>query len=331
MVWLQFIALAGCVVFAGVKLVKFGDIIAEKTGAGGIVIGITFLATVSSFPEAIVVITSGYIGDADLAIGTILGSNIFNLLIFAVLSFAIGAPFFYRLHKEHILVALFGALLTLMILIGIAIAPGLGHFFQAWRIGPVSILILLTYLVGTHLIFKHEMKNKPQDEAALYESTSHLRVYSGAFITTVILIISGIYLTRTADLIAKIPIGEVEIGATFVGSILLAVTTSLPELVISLAAVKMYLYDMAAANIMGSITFNSAIVFLADIFYQRGGILQSAALIHTMSGVFVIWGIGMVILGIVYRPRKGILRLGLSEWGIVLFYIFWVFLLLSFS
>ena len=316
--------------FAGAKLTKFGDIIAEKTGAGRIVIGVIFLAAVSSLPEAVVAITSGYIGDADLAIGTLLGSNMFNLLIFAVLSFAIGAPLFYRLRREHILTALLGALLTLMILIGIAAAPGLKHFFHAWRIGPVSILILLVYLVGMRFIFKHEMKNKLRDEAALYESTSHLKAYSGAFITAVIIVVSGIYLTRTADLIAKIPIGGVEIGATLIGSILLAMTTSFPELVISLAAVKMTLYDMAAANILGSNTFNCAMVFFADLFYQGGDILLPAALTHIISGLFVIIGTGAVILSLTYRSSRRILRLGWGEWGIVLFYIFWAILLLKF-
>lgn len=330
MIWLQFIALAGCVMFAGIKLVKYGDIIAERTGAGRIIIGIMFLAAVSSLPEAIVVITSGKIGEANLAVGTLLGSNMFNLLILAVLGLAIRAPLLYRLRKEHLLTASLGALLTLIILIGIVAAPGLEHFFHSWRIGPVSILILLVYLAGMHFIFKHEMKNKPQDKAARHEPISSLRVYSGAFITAVIIVIAGIYLTRTADSIAKIPIGEVEIGATLVGSILLALTTSLPELVISLAAVKMTLYDMAAANILGSITFNCAMIFLADIFYQGGDILLPAALTHIISGLFVTLGIGTVILSLTYRSSRRILRLGWGEWGITFFYVLWAVLLLRF-
>lgn len=327
MIWLQFIALAGCVVFAGVKLTKFGDMIAAKTGVGRVIIGIMLLSAISSLPEAVVVITSGYIGDADLAVGTLLGSNMFNLFILAVLGFSIGAPLFYKLRKEHILTALLGILLTLMILIGIITASKLEYFFHAWRIGPISILILFAYLAGMYFIFKHEMKSKPQGEAVHHEPLSNLKIYSGTFITAVIIVVAGIYLTRTADSIAKIPIGGVEIGATFAGSIFLALTTSLPELAISLAAVKMTLYDMAVANILGSIVFNCAMIFLADIFYQGGDILLPVTLIHIISGLFVVGGIGVVILSLTYRSGRRILRLGRGEWGITFFYILWTILL----
>jgi cation:H+ antiporter len=83
-VWLQFIACTAIIVFAGAKLSKYGDIIADLTGMGRMWIGVVLLASVTSLPELITGVSSVTLYDLpNIAVGDVLGSCMFNLLIIA--------------------------------------------------------------------------------------------------------------------------------------------------------------------------------------------------------------------------------------------------------
>ena len=86
LLWVEFIACTVAIVFAGARLSRYGDIIAEKTGLGRTWIGVVLLATVTSLPELVTGISSvTYAGFPDIAVGDVLGSCVFNLLILAIL------------------------------------------------------------------------------------------------------------------------------------------------------------------------------------------------------------------------------------------------------
>jgi Ca2+/Na+ antiporter len=83
---LGFIICALVIIYSGTKLSKYGDLIAEKTGMGKAWFGLVLMASVTSLPELITGISSIVIVDEpDLAVGDILGSCVFNLLILSIL------------------------------------------------------------------------------------------------------------------------------------------------------------------------------------------------------------------------------------------------------
>ncbi|MEK7789952.1 MAG: sodium:calcium antiporter, partial [Planctomycetota bacterium] len=82
--WFGFIVCTAVIVYSGTKLAKYGDIIAEKTGLGRMWIGVVLMASVTSLPELVTGISSvTYAGVPDIAVGDVLGSCVFNMLILA--------------------------------------------------------------------------------------------------------------------------------------------------------------------------------------------------------------------------------------------------------
>lgn len=91
-VWSSFAALGSVIVFAGPKLSKYGDAIAEKTGLERSWIGVILLALVTSLPEVATSATAALIDLPDVVFGNVFGSNLFNILIIAILDLSTPKP-----------------------------------------------------------------------------------------------------------------------------------------------------------------------------------------------------------------------------------------------
>ncbi len=92
MVWLQFVLTSAVIVYAAIQLTKYGDVIAIRTRLGGMFVGTLLLAGVTSLPEVLTTLSALGEGAPDLAAGNLLGSNMFNMLLLAVLDI---------LHSKH--------------------------------------------------------------------------------------------------------------------------------------------------------------------------------------------------------------------------------------
>ena len=109
LLWIEFLICTSLIVYSGTKLSKYGDIIAEKTGLGGTWIGVVLMASVTSFPELVTGISSvTYAGVPDIAVGDVLGSCVFNMLILAILDALYRPmPISAKAHHGHILICWF--------------------------------------------------------------------------------------------------------------------------------------------------------------------------------------------------------------------------------
>ncbi len=85
MIWLQFALTALIIVYAAYKLAEYGDVIAIRTGLGGMFIGTILLSLATSLPELLTTISSISQAVPSLAVGNILGSNMFNMLMLVIL------------------------------------------------------------------------------------------------------------------------------------------------------------------------------------------------------------------------------------------------------
>ena len=95
---------------------------------------------------------------------------------------------------------------------------------------------------------------------------------------------------------------------SFVGSLFLAISTSMPELVVTIAALRLGATDMAIADILGSNMFNITIIFAADIFYTKGSILSSVSHSHLITVAMVITATILVIIGLRFRRQRKLFR-----------------------
>jgi cation:H+ antiporter len=80
-----------------------------------------------------------------------------------------------------------------------------------------------------------------------------------------------------------------------------AITTSLPEIVVSLAAVRIGALDLGIGNVLGSNLFNMFILGLDDVFYRQGALLSQADRIHSVPIVAVMIMYGLFLVGLTYR------------------------------
>ncbi len=152
----------------------------------------------------------------------------------------------------------------------------------------------------------------------------------------------GIWLASLGDDISTIEVSfrgsVVPLGATFVGSFFIAFATSLPEVVVSLGAVRLGAVDMAVGNVMGSNIFNVAIISVADIFYTKGpvlalkkeihGVATSAG--HIMTALCAILLTGIVVIALIQEDRRGYTRFKLGWYTPVILVVYLLGLYLAF-
>ncbi|MGE5215807.1 MAG: sodium:calcium antiporter [Chloroflexota bacterium] len=302
--WLQFTLVTGVIVIAGTNLSKYGDVIAEKTGMGRTWVGIILMASVTSLPELITGVSSVTVFDLpNIAVGDIFGSCMFNLLILAAMDALSGpTPISAKAHQGHVLAASFGVLM-----LGIAaISLNAGRNLPAvgW-ISPASLAIFLLYAVAMRMIFLFEKKRIAEFVEQKVEIAHERRIslrqacirYAG---NAVLVVGAATYLPYLGDQIAEVT----GLGRTFVGSIFIALTTSLPELVVSVSALRLDAIDLVFGNLLGSNLFNLAILALDDVLYSQAPLFTTAAPGHIVTANAAMAMTAIAVIGLTYRVSK---------------------------
>lgn len=299
-----FVLCATVIFFAGKRLSFYGDLMAERTGMSKGWIGLILMASVTSLPELMVGISSSaFIQSADLAVGDILGSCAFNLGILAMLdAFTPNhKPLFGVASQTHMLNAGLGIILIAMA--GIAMFIPHDVAITPW-IALSSILFIIVYLVSIRVIYMNEQNHKEDMlqqvpfvlDAKDMPLKKIIRNYAG-FAT--IIIVAALALPFFAEHIAEIT----GLGKSFVGTFFLAASTSLPEIAVSIAAVRMGSIDLAVGNLLGSNIFNILILAIDDLFYHKGLLLKDASAFNLISVFSTIIMTAVVIIGLSYRAK----------------------------
>ncbi|MBI5893962.1 MAG: sodium:calcium antiporter [Deltaproteobacteria bacterium] len=330
LLWFEFIACSTVIIFCGTKLARYGDVIAEKTGLGRAWIGLILMASVTSLPELITGISSVTIANTpDIALGDIMGSCVFNLSIIALMDVLNGPkPIFSKAEHGHILSAGFG-----IILIGLASISIMSNNIipAVWNIGLYTPAIILIYGIGIRSVFLFEKRKISAfvGEMAQIARYKHISTRDAAVkyvLNALIIVGAAAYLPFIADRLAE----EASLGKSFVGTVFVALTTSLPEVAVSISAMKIGAIDMAIANLFGSNMFNIFILAIDDIFYTKGSLLADVSVNHAITGFMAVIMTGIAIVGLTYRlERKMFLRLGWDAIAILLIYFFNIYLLYS--
>ncbi|WP_305907738.1 sodium:calcium antiporter [Methylomarinum sp. Ch1-1] len=320
---MQFFACLLLIGYAGVKLTIYGDTISHKTGLGGNWIGFLLMATVTSIPELASGISAVTLAGApDIAIGTLLGSCVFNLVIIVILDLLYRPTLIYRMASVgHVLSGGFGIVLIGVCGLGLILAHagetlGLGH------IGIYTPVILLLYIVTVRTVFSYENRQieaYAEQEADAYPSLSLKSAMLRYLVAAMIVVVTGIWLPLVAKKIALIMHWQ----ESFVGTLLVAFITSLPEMVVAVTAIKIHALDMAIGNIFGSNLFNIAVVAIEDICYRAGPILAAVSPVHLLSILTSLVMTGFAIIGLFYRAERRVFKLvGWNSWLLFALYLF---------
>ena len=315
---LGFIACTVVIFFAGKKLSYYGDLIGDLSGIGKAWVGLIMMSAVTSLPELMVGISSVAILEApDLATGDILGSCAFNLGILSLMDVFTPKdhPLFGHLSKSHILAAAFGIILIVF--------AGLGIFLDedivlTPSIGVTSISFAIIYFISVTTIFKYQKSEFAEKEEApehRIELSLKQVVWRYIFFSLIIILVA-LALPHFAEQIAE----KTGLGKSFVGTLFLAVSTSFPEIAVSIAAVRMGSTNMAVGNLMGSNIFNIFILFIDDLFYTKGHLLKDASDNHLISVFSVIIMSCIAVIGIVFPSKH---KNWYLSWDTILIFMVW--------
>lgn len=344
---------AGVVVFfSGAKLSKYADNLSEQTGIGRAFLGILLLGGITSLPEAVTTITASIDNNAGMAISNILGGVSMQITILAAVDF------WQRKNPvssstSGIVIIMQGSLL--MLLLALTGMFMLSPSFTIFNVGMGSILIFIVFLGSLYFSQKFDpyhwlSYHKSQTEQIQVSidnlnqhlekirktegedrvSAEHISVFDflrrkGLLlaIVTLLITIAGYFVVRSSEAIAN----TTGVSTNFAGFVLVAITTSLPEISTVIGAIRLKRYDMAFSNIFGTNLFDVALIFIADLFFLNGAILHFSDNFTVKAAFLGVILTSIFVVGIATKSKKQILGIGYDSMSILLTYVLALFLL----
>ncbi len=314
--WISFFLNAALIVAAGTQLTKNAEKIARGLNLSNAWAGAILLPLATSLPELVTGGRAVMIESPDLAAGNLYGSVLFNLLLIALIDMVHGPLPLNRMRygRGLIITGLFSIIVISMSIMGIlAVFP-----LELGWVGIDSSLIVVVYFLGTVMILhlEGEHRNGKGPSSKRTAGGEMLRAGATFFLSALVIVFAGINLTDAADAIAR----ETGLTETLVGSLFIAISTSLPETVTTMSAVKLGFVEMAVANVFGANFFNILLFFIMDLIHLQGPLLADISPSNIITAVMGILLTGTAVVGLLYPFRRQILRMGSPSLVIIIFY-----------
>ena len=329
-----FVLCGAIIVLSSVALTRAAEAFARSTNIGRVWIGTVLLASATSLPELGVDVSAVRQGAADLAAGDIFGSSMANMLILALLGMVPPRDdIFRRTSLDNTIAASLGIIMTAIV--------GILVYSQATTtvagVHPASVLLVVLFLIGSRILYRqasdaapataapvnaeHQGAGQatpatPGDAAATDEDETdrarRRRVSGTRFLASaaVLLLLAPLF-ADSAQTIAE----GTGLGLTFFGTLFVGASTSLPELVSCVAALRMGARDLAVGNLFGSNVFNASIFLAMDLAHPGGSIFAIVGQAHVVSALFAVLLMALGSASIAFRATR---RHALIEPGAVL-------------
>lgn len=318
---LAFVVAALVIVLAGSRLARQADTLADSSGLGEALFGVLLLAGVTSLPDFAATLSAAVDARADLAMSNVMGSMAVNLVFLGV------ADILYRkANLEHAAASPVNLMLSglLIVLLTLPLLAVITPTVTVWGVHPVTPVIVAAYLFGLKLV--HHTQVKPMWFPRLTRQTvadspgvergGAGAVWLGFFLMAAVTACAGWVLMEAAKGIAD----HTGASDTLVGGLLTALATSTPELVTTIAAIRIGALMLAVSNILGTNCFNMLVVAAADVGYADGSIYQDISPAQMTWGLVSILMTAILLLGLVRRETYGIGRIGFESASILCVY-----------
>jgi cation:H+ antiporter len=291
-----FLLAGAAVVGAGVVLTTSADAVAERSRLGRVWVGAVLLAAATSLPELATDVAAVRLGAPDLAVGDLFGSSMANMLILALLDLALPRRALLRsVALDHALAASL-AITTNAIAAAFVLAAPASTFLG---VSPGSVALAVLYLAGMRAI-RRATAAPGEPDGGRERARGLAGPIAGFALAAVVILAAAPLFARSAEAIAV----RSGLGATFVGTLLLGLSTSLPELVSCLTAVRIGALDLAVGNLFGSNAFNMAILLALDLAAPGRSIFAIVAPTHAISALFAVALMALALAAIVYRAER---------------------------
>ncbi|BBL80001.1 cation transporter [Rubrobacter xylanophilus] len=321
-----FLASALVIGVAGTRLTGVSDVLAERTGLGEALIGAVLLGATTSLSGIVTSVSAAALGDAELAVSNAVGGIAAQTVFLAVADAA-----YRRANLEHAAASpanlAQGALLVT--LLAIPVMAFSGPEITLWGVHPATILIVAAYLFGLRIISRAQTKpmwgavqtpetqNEEEEENNDHENTSTRALWLRFALLAPTIGVAGWVVARTGVNISE----QTGLSATFVGGVLTAVATSLPELVTSVAAVRRGALTLAVGGIIGGNAFDTIFLAFSDVAYREGSIYHAVSEQQLYLISLTVMLTGLLLMGLLRREKHGIANIGFESFLILLLYL----------
>lgn len=343
---ITFMFASATVWFSGTRLARYVDALAKKTGTADVIMGTLLLGGVTSLPEVVTTITASSIDNADIAINNLFGGVALQVTILA---------FGDAILKQRSITSLIDSpVVQLQAIVGVLLLATSGCIlvvgdFGIAHIGVGTILILVFFVGGFYLInyfqaidwwksdpdsrdniraVKDNVRNKIKQEEAQqqkeekearesFRSILKTQLFLFLVLSALGVLVAGYAVVQAGQAIAT----KTGLDSSLVGAILIAVSTSLPEVSTTLSSVRMKEYRLAFSNILGTNIFTIGFVFLADVFFIKGPILNEVGEFSVFAAMLGIILTTIYIIGLSMRLKKTFLHLGYDSIFVILVYL----------
>lgn len=319
------LAVAGAIVwYAGTQITYYVDAIARRTHIGQAFAGMLLLGGVTSLPEVATASTAAANGNALLTVNDLLGSASMNLVLLAIGDLIYG---------RNALTCVAGRPQTLMQgTLGMMLMAGVGFAITATDIviplfgAGVTTVILTAGCVQALRISRRFESSKawqiidlaPVEAIEIEElAMSNVRLALHTAAAAGAILVGGAALALTGDALAE----KTGLGSSIIGFTLIGFSTSLPELSSVLTALKLRRYQLAIGDIFGTNLFNIQILFVGDLFYREGALLNEAGSFEIAAACLAALLTGIFVVGLLERRNRTIGRMGTDSATVLVIYL----------
>lgn len=318
-----FVVAAAVIALVGTKMAQIGDRLADSTGLGEAVMGAVFLGGSTSLSGIVASVTAAAGGHAELAVSNAIGG------IAAQTAFLALADIFYRKgNLEHAAASVANLVQgTLLItLLSIPLIGMSGPQVAVWGIHPATVILIAAYGFGLRLVYRsqknkmwspRQTKETPRETETESNSDSSLTLLWLQFaLCGVAIAFSGYAISQAGVSIAA----QTGFSESVVGGLFIAITTSLPELVTTVAAVRQGALVLAVSGVIGGNCFDLLLLGFSDVAYRQGSIYTAISNRQIFVLGLTILMTGMLLLGLLEREKYGIGNIGFESFLILLIY-----------
>lgn len=309
-----FIASTVVIAIGGTALTREADKLADLTGMGEALFGAIFLGGITSLSGIVMSVTAAYEGYPQLSVSNAIGGIAAQTVFLAIADIT-----YKKANLEHSAASLSNVMQTSLLVFVLAFLLILNIIpeFTFLNIHPGSVLIIIVYVIGQKMIAS--ARSNPMWHAVDTKETKldkpdqfHLDNYKlGNVVVKFILLggiiaLSGYTLAQSSIVIST----ETGLSENIVGALFTSVASSLPELIVSIAAVRQGALTLAVSNVIGGNAFDVLFVSFSDMFYKEGSIYHSFQNGQKFIILLTILLTTVLTLGLLYREKKGFAKIG---------------------
>jgi len=334
-IWLNiatFVTAAAAVWIAGTRLSRYADGIAREFGVGHAVLGVVLLGGVTSLPEIAVTGTAALGGNAELAVNNLLGGFAMQVAILALADIAIRKSALTAIVPDPsvLLQGVLGVILVTVTIAGIGVGdiPFAGAGLWTWALAVLFVYsVRMVARAGDNPGW--QVIGEPPSPAIEVEDPKHDLSRTQLLLATGLaafgILVMGYLLSTSGEALAK----RSGLGDSFFGAVFIAISTSLPEISTVLAAVKLGRYVMAVSDIFGTNLFDIGVIFLVDLFFPGGAVLNEVGMFSIVAGLIGIAVTAIYVVGLIERRDPALFGIGLGSYAVAVIYLGGVSLLFT--